>query len=309
MSHPIAPSIDHPAEFVCLDHLNESAQRLFNKSIDAKIIAVFEDKFILHPQAQKILSILKRTLAKPESERPAGHMIIGPSSSGKTGIINKLYRDLGGDPANRVGASERMPILVVEMPPRATEPRVMLAMARALRLPVLTENESRKVTDIILRKLKERHVRMVVFLEFDHIGPIGAMERAVVFHLIKNITNEGISIVGAGTQKCVELILEDEQITSRLRPLYLHGFPKDQTFVNFVATLETFYPFPEPSYISRDHLDYVFQRTQGVAGEVVALLNEAAAWALRNGRNVIDQEALTDCDFIEGLSHSRCGKT
>lgn len=305
----MSQSIDHQGELLCLDHLNESAQRLIKESIDTKIAAVFADKFILHPQAKNILSVLKRTLAKPESERPSGFVIIGPSSSGKTGIVNKLYRDLGGDPANRVGASDRMPILVVEMPPRATEPRVVLAMARALRLPVVTESQSRKVTDIILRKLKERHVRMVVFLEFDHVEPISAQERSVVFHLIKNITNEGISIVGAGTQKCVELILEDEQITSRLRPLYLHGFPKDQTFVDFVATLESFYPFPEPSYISRDHLDFVFKRTQGVAGEVVALLNEAAAWALRNGRNTIDREALTHCDFIEGLSHSQCGKT
>ena len=74
-------------------HLNESARCLLTESLQARLTAVAEDKFILHPQAKNILSILKRTLAKPESERPSGYVIISPSGSGKTCIVNKLYRD------------------------------------------------------------------------------------------------------------------------------------------------------------------------------------------------------------------------
>ena len=283
-------------------HLSRQAQIALNLSIDERLQLVFSDKFVLHPQARRILGILKLAIGKPLSERPASFLIVGASGTGKTSLIHRFYRDLGGDSATRFGASERMPIVVVEMPPRSTEPRVVLAIARSLRLPVVSERETRKVTDIILRKLKERGVRMVIFLEFDHLGTIAEQERQVVFHLLKNITNEGISVVGAGSQECVEYVLEDEQLTSRLRPLYLHGFPKDQSLADFVATLETFYPLPEASALWRDHLDLIFARTNGVAGEIVYLLNEAAAWSIRNGHSCIQLDAIVNCDYIERLA-------
>lgn len=291
-----------------LPHLGPRARRLLNAPLEERLRAVAEDKWVLHNGAKRILRILKQTLAQPLSERPRDFAVIGPTNTGKTATLNCFYRDLGGDPADRVGSSERTPILLVELTGRSTEPRTLLAMARSLRLPVVNERQSREVSDLILRKVKERRVRMVVFLELDHIGPIGKQERSVVFHMMKNITNEGISIVAAGTERCIEYLKEDEQIDSRLRPLYLQGFANNDEYRDFLATLETFYPLPQPSFLWRDYADAIFKKTSGVTGEIVYLLNEAAAWTLREGRTCIDDEALGKCDYIEAISPAQLGK-
>jgi hypothetical protein len=305
---PVARPESSPATELDLSHLDESAKKLLYEPLSRKLEAIFEDKFILHRQATNVLSTFKQALARPKCERPSCYLLVGGAGSGKTGLMHKLFSDLGGDVADRVGTAESMPILIVETPGRATEPRLVLAISRALKMPVITENQSRKVTDIILRKLSQKRVRMVVFLEFDHFAPVPEQEREVAFHFIKNITNEGISVVGVGTQKSCELVLKDEQLTSRLRPLYLQGFANDQEYVNFVGTLESFYPFPRAGFLWRDHIGEIYRRTHGVVGETVMLLNEAAAWALCNGRPSLDREAIDGCKFVEPLAPLRSTK-
>jgi hypothetical protein len=285
-----------------LAHLNNSARQLLHAELPQKLEAVFRDKTIIHAQVKEVLSILKRTLEKPVCQRPSCFLVIGSANTGKTWLADKLFNDLGGDAAKRSGANDRMPLLIVETPARPTEPRIVLSLARAMGLPVVTENESRKVSDLILRKLRERRVRMVMLLEFDNIETLPTQERLVAFHFLKNITNQGISIVPLGTQTCVEYVLEDEQLKSRLRPLYLRGLARDKDYTDFVATLESHYPFPKPGFVWRDHVDKIFERTRGLIGETIMLLNEAAAWALRNGRPSIDAESLEKCDFRDQLT-------
>lgn len=66
--------------------------------------------------------------------------------------------------------------------------------------------------------------------------------------------------------------------------------------------MESFYPFPERSFLAAEPLSSViFARTKGVVGETVVLLNEAAAWALRQNRAKIDELALKSCAYTEPL--------
>jgi hypothetical protein len=110
--------------------------------------------------------------------------------------------------------------------------------------------------------------------------------------------------VAVGTEEIISLIQEDEELASRLRPLRLRGLALDQRFGSFLATLETFFPFQKPSFLPRYTIE-IHRRTAGIIGEVVALLNEAAAWAVRNDRSHIDDEAFKKCAYIPQLIHLR----
>lgn len=282
--------------------LEPAAQALLDADLPAKIEHVFSDKFVLYPLARDTLSVLKDSLGRPKVERPVCWLIVAPVSSGKSALVHRLQRDLGGDAEHKVGAINEMPLLVIEVPSRPTEPRLNLAVARALHMPIASEKESSRISDIILRTLKQRKVRMVVFVEMDHFEPLPDAEQTVVFDFIKNITNEGIVVVGLGTQKCVGTIGKNEALASRFRPKYLTGFAFDASFADFLVTMETYYPFPVRSNLDAEPLcSLIFDRTRGVVGEITQLLNEAAAWALRQGRSCIDKTALESCAYIEPL--------
>lgn len=287
-----------PSEF----KLQESAQSLLEKDLSAKLEGVFQDKFVVHALVKDTLSTLKESLQRPRVERPVCWLIIGPVNSGKSALVHRLQRDLGGDAERKVGAINELPLLVIEVPSRPTEPRLNLAIARALRMPVTSEHESRRISDTILRNLIQRKVRMIVFVEMDHFEPLPEDEQTVVFDFIKNITNEGIVVVGVGTEDCRKAIENHKALASRFRPRFLTGFAPGEEFCDFLTTLESFYPFPNRSFLESAHLrTAIFKRTNGVVGEVVLLLNEAAAWALRQGRPCIDDDALTKCAYTESL--------
>lgn len=295
-----------PCEF----KLQESAQSLLDKDLSAKLEGLFQDKFVVHALVKDTLSTLKESLQRPRVERPVCWLIIGPVNSGKSALVHRLQRDLGGDAERKVGAINELPLLVIEVPSRPTEPRLNLAIARALRMPVASEHESRRISDTILRNLIQRKVRMIVFVEMDHFEPLQEDEQTVVFDFIKNITNEGIVVVGVGTEDCRKAIENHKALASRFRPRFLTGFAQGPEFCDFLTTLESFYPFPSRSFLESDNLrTAIFRRTNGVVGEVVLLLNEAAAWALREGRPCIDEHALTKCAYTESLLPSSKRKT
>ncbi|MBA4137011.1 MAG: hypothetical protein C0518_06825 [Opitutus sp.] len=295
-----------PNEF----QLHESAQQLLDKDLSAKLDWVYRDKFVVHALVKDPLSTLKESLQRPRVERPVCWLIIGPVNSGKSALVHRLQRDLGGDAEKKVGATNEFPLLVIEVPSRPTEPRLNLAIARALRMPVASEHESRKISDTILRNLIQRKVRMVVFVEMDHFDPLPEDEQTVVFDFIKNITNEGIVVVGVGTENCRESIEKHEALASRFRLKFLTGFAQGAEFGDFLTTLESFYPLPARSFLDSEPLrTTIFKRTNGVVGEVTLLLNEAAAWALRQGRPCIDDTALKSCAYTESLLRSEKRKS
>lgn len=299
-----ASSPENPVE-AHLKSLQPNAIAALDAPLGRRIEVTFTDKFILYEDAKIALSILKSALDRPRCERPPGYALVAPSNGGKTALINRLNRDLGGDAAKRAGVHDRMRLLIVKLFARATEPRMALSVARAIGLPCAPGRMSREVSDIIVRELVAKDVKMVVFLEFDNVAPLPKPERQVVFDFVKGITNEGIIVVVVGTEETIELVREEEELVTRLRPLRLHGFARDAAFQSFLRTLETFYPLAQPSYLWRDYYQEIHRRTGGVLGEVVMLVNEAAAWAMRNGRTSIDAESLTQCAYIAPITTVR----
>lgn len=279
------------------NQLRPESRQALGLSLEERLRLIVADKFILYEGAKDILSILKDLLARPVSERPPCYLLTGPSNSGKTGLINRYRRDLGGESSTKVGVHDLVPLLIVPLPARPTDPRIALAIARRVNVPVFTRQPSREVSDLILRELGKRETRVLVLLEFDNLEPLSDQERKISFDFIKDFTNQGISVIGVGTEKSVQLISKDDELNTRLRPLRLKGFACDKEFGSFLATLETFYPFGSPSYLPRFAAD-IHGRTRGVLGEVVLLVNEAAVWAAKNGKSYIDGEALKKCNYI-----------
>lgn len=288
-------------------HLFEETAELLDRSIDEKVRHVFTDKFILTETAKKALGALKEIHQRPKDVvRPPCLAIIGNSNEGKTAISKRFFRDLGGDPARIVGIHDEMSVVLVEMPPRATEPRVCLAIARALGLTAYgSATKSRMVTDNVMRALVAKKVQMLMLIEFQHISPLPGPEQQVVFDLVKGISNHGISVVAVGTEEARVIMATDEQIANRMRVVRLNSFANDVHLWNFLHSLEHYYPLPKASGLSSPTMaKEIYSRTNGVTGEVVALCNAAAAYAIRNKLESVDLAVLKKAALFPPASNA-----
>ena len=206
------------------------------------------------------------------------------------------------------GVHDNVPILIVKLVARATEPRIQLAIARSQGLPVVSRRDAGLLGDLVSRRLLEKKVRMIIMTQFNHVEPLPKTERKVVYDLLQNISDVGIIVVVVGTEVTMDLILEEEELVTRLRPIRLNGFAKDKALAEFLRTLESYYPLPQPSFLWRDHQDLIFKKTSGILGEVVALVNAAAVWAIRNGHASISTKAFENGDYIPPASGPSVGK-
>lgn len=276
-------------------HLFKTTAMLLNEPVEDRVRFVHEDKFIMHANVKKVLGAMKEIYHRPKAVvRPPCLAVIGNSNEGKSAVAKRFFRDLGGDPARFFGIHDEMPVVLVEMPPRATEPRVCLAIARALGLTAYgNAAKSRMVTDNVMRALVAKKVQMLMLIELQHVEPLPESERQVVYDLIKGISNHGISVVGIGTEEARICVAEDEQVANRMRIVRLTSFAHDQEFRDFLHSLQYYYPLPKASNLGSDAMaKEIYSRTNGVVGEVVALCNSAAAYAIKHKRECIDLPVL-----------------
>ena len=272
-------------------HLFEVTAAYLDRSLEERVRYAHEDKFILHAKARVALSAMKDIYNRPKNlARPACLAVIANSNEGKTTVTNRFHKDLGGEAACVLGVHDEMPVVLVEMPARATEPRVCLAIARALGLTAYgSAVKSRMVSDNVMRALVTKKVQILMLSEFQHVSPIPKFERQVVYDLIKGISNHGISIVAIGTQEAKVCLAEDEQVANRMRIVSLTSFALNQEFRDFLHSLEYYYPLPMPSGLgTTDMAKEIYGRTNGITGEVVAFCNAAAVYAMRKKLPCID---------------------
>lgn len=274
-------------------HLLVEAASMLSQSVDERVSWINTDRFILHANAKPVLSAMKDIYNRPACVRPACLAIIGNSNEGKTAVVNRFLRDMGGNTEEIFGNNDEKPIVMAEMPPRATEPRICLAIARALGLTGYANSKSRLVSDHVYRALVAKKVRVLVLMEFQHMSPLPKFERQVVLDMVKGISNQGVSVFAVGTDEAKVKLAEDEQISNRMRVVRVKGFSQGEDLQDFLHSLETFYPLPKSSGLGdASMMARIYKRTNGVTGEVIALCNAAAVWAVRNNRPCIDAEAL-----------------
>ncbi len=289
-------------------HLLADTAALLATPIEERLRWINTDRFILHDKAKPVLSAMKDIFNRPPCIRPPCLAVIGNSNEGKTAIANRFLRDMGGDHTKIFGNHDEMPVVMVEMPPRATEPRVCLAIARALGLAGYANSKSRLVSDHVYRALVAKKVRILILMEFHHIEPLPRCERQVVLDMVKGISNQGVSVIAVGTEEARIMLAEDEQVANRMRVIRVNSFTQGEDLMNFLHSLEAFYPLPKPSGLGeKAMMNRIYRKTLGITGDVVSQCNAAAAWAVRNNRPCIDAEAMEKALLLPSASVATVG--
>lgn len=279
-----------------LDHLSPRTAEAAQLDNASRLEYVNSKRWVTYPRAEAILDRLEDILRHPETTRMPGMLLVGRSNNGKSALLEQFQR-MHPAKDHPEAAAIYAPVIRIDAPPTPSEGALydlILSALATMPRPHYAVGEKR---NLILGLLPKMSVKMLIIDEINSILSGSLPKQREFLNSLKFLSNMlKICIVAAGTQDALQAVKTDDQIHSRLKPEPLVLWKYDMDFRQLLADLETLLPLREPSGLSGSALaKMIHARTNGTIGDTSELINAAASWAIKHGRECINIEVLERC--------------
>lgn len=289
-------------------HLHPSARASVEDSDEARIRRIRTDRWMGYARAQTTLAALEDLLVFPKRLRMPNLLLVGPTNNGKTMILDKFRRS-----HPRLEASDasdgiaEVPVLKVQMPPGPDERRFFGAILEGLGFAGSPSERVSTRQDSAMRWMRLTNVRVLVIDEAHNLLSGASLQQRRLLNLLRWLGNElQIPLVAAGTSEALRAIQSDDQLANRFKPITLPPWRDGQEFRRLMATLEAALPVRHASHLSEDTLaETILSRSEGILGEMVAIVSSAAVRAIESGTEAITAKLLSDTDYIAPTERRR----
>ena len=281
-----------------MKHLSEPIRALAMEEPEKRIVSIKSGCWIGYERAQKAVERIESLLTHPKRSRMPNLLIIGATNNGKTMITERVMK-LHPRTFSEDGEKEIIPILRVQMPPAPSSSIFYTELLKAIEFPVKTigKLENRMLT--VYNLLKRINVRILIIDELHNMLSANASRQREMLGLLRFIGNElCMPMVCLGTQEARDAIRSDPQLENRFEPIFLPFWKNDLAFCNLLASYEISLPLRKVSNLTEDHLrNEIFIKSDGMIGEISAILEKAAIIAIRTG-----EERIT-LDIVKKTGH------
>ncbi len=248
-----------------------------------------------YDRAVLIRGQMDELISHPKIHRMPNLALIAESNNGKTMLLKNFCKK--HNPPNDPNAEKIiLPALMIQTPPSADEGRLYYEIldsfgaAGAIREPEVSKLRRMK---IILRNLE---TRVLILDDFFNIGSSSPAKRRSFLNALRNlgITLE-IPIIVSGTHETLNILSIDRSIANRFKPLFLPKWTLERSIelaklvVSVLSTLEIKIS-PE---LDENHLKKLLFLSEGLLGEMVAVLKLLAEDCIKKDRSSIDHSSLT----------------
>jgi len=263
----------------------------------------FQEHLVVYNAVKDVLADLKYLHEAGVQHGGAGCMLVlGPSGSGKT---ITLHRYKGDHPPVIEAERDRIPILLVEAPPRATPKGLAEVMLAALGDPAPSKGTLQSMSRRVENLLEARGVELVMLDEFQHLVDRQSATGRVAYDAadwIKGLLNKRICpIVLSGTELASQVIEANEQLHRRcasiihLKPLPFGTQDERRYFRGILQEFDSGLPFDKPSGLAdMDFAARIHVATGGLVGRVSHLLTMACRKAISEDLLCLDMQVLGD---------------
>ena len=286
-----------------MDHLHESARRLLQLPVGERIQIVLnpDSRWVPHTVSDQLLAEMKAIFTQPQSNRPKDLLVIGSSNNGKTRHVDRLVRVLHppdqGDPRKR---RDHVPVVAVQVPPGVEESKFLTMLLEKLRAPVKA-GTSKVVLEAQSKVLLSKLGTVVILLdEYHHLFSGNAARQRYFLKYIKFLSNElRIAFIAFGVKQAWSAHREEEQMNNRFRTFIIPRWTFGDAFRELLAGFESGIPLVEPSGLGEDDAmaKWIYNRSEGLIGEVSDILGLAAEDAIRAGTERITLGTLQNIRF------------
>ena len=270
------------------------------EAAESRIQRIRSDRWISYPRAERALAECEELLNFPKRIRMPNLLVVGPTNNGKSAIIERFRRTHPPiEPSKTLDGIAYVPVLKVQMPAGPDERRFFGAILDALGFPGMPSDSVTKRQDSAVRMLHAAGVTCLAIDEVHNLLSGSALQQRRILNLLRWLGNElQIPLIAVGTAEALHAIHSDDQLANRFEPLGLPPWQDDEEFRNLLGTLEAVLPLRRRSDLAKAELARrILCASEGILGEIVAIVTRAAVRAVRTGAERISAKIIEDCGF------------
>jgi SpoVK/Ycf46/Vps4 family AAA+-type ATPase len=250
-------------------------------------------RWIGHQVAMRAHERLAELLARPPAFRTRGLMLVGPYANGKTMIAERFA-------VEHLRTAERQRVWVVQTREGAGLTHFYGSILQALRAPIGKSRDVGRKAEQIDHLLDSLKPRMLIFDEFHNALRGRARDVEAILAFLRWIGRQfDISPVLIGEVAVYDFINATSEMASRFD---LHAVPRWQhgeEFLSLLDSLEGAMPLARASDLSDEPLARtIFQLSEGLIGEIVAIVSAVATAAARSGAERITKSGIEALRYV-----------
>lgn len=274
-------------------HLLDHVRPYLGRSIEDRIAYIRAPRWIGHHVAVQAHERLAELLSHPPALRTRGLMLVGPYSNGKTMIAERFA-------VEHLRTVDPQRMWVVQTREGAGLTHFYGSILQALRAPIGNSRGVGRKAEQIDHLLGSLRPRILIFDEFHNAlrGRVRDVEAVLAF--LRRIGRQfDISPVLIGEVAVYDSINETSEMASRFDLQAVPRWQYGEEFLTLLDSLEGALPLAYASDLSDEPLARtVFQLSEGLIGEIVAIVSAAAVAAARSGEERIKKSSIEELRYI-----------
>ena len=283
------------------DHLFEHVRPYLDRTIEERIAYIRAPRWIGHQAAIESHQRLSDLLSRPPSLRTQGLMIVGPYANGKTMIVERFAVDC-------LKASADQKVWIVQTRGGAGLGHFYASILHALNAPggdMWTVGRKAEQLDHLLAALRPK---VLIFDEFHNALRGRPRDVEAVFAFLRRIGRQyDISPVLVGEVTVYDYICATSEMASRFELFPIPRWSYDEAYLSLLDSLEAALPLARSSDLSAERkARHILGLSEGLIGEIVAILTKAAIAAIQEGDERITRSSIDNLRYIP-LSKRRHG--
>lgn len=279
------------------EHLAESVRPWLQKPAAERVAHLQAPRWIGTQAARDAIDMLQACLDRAPALRTRGVMLIGPYANGKSMIAERFaIMD------RRRAEAERSLRRVVLVQTREGSGLVsfyagILAALEAPQIKARDSSAKAEQLDHLLRQLKPR---VMIFDEFHNCLRGRGRDIEAIFAVLRRFGRDyDLSPVLVGELAIFDHIMLTAEMASRFQLAPVPRWSYDEAYLSLLDSLEAALPLARPSGLSDEPMvRLIFELSEGLIGETVAIVTTAAIAAVRSGDERISRDHLRDLGYI-----------
>ncbi len=275
------------------DHLFDHVRPYLDRSLEDRIAYFRAPRWIGHQGAKQALERLNELLARPPALRTRGLMLVGPYANGKTMIAERFA-------VAHLKASGSQRVWVVQTREGAGLAHFYGSILRALRAPTGNSRDVGRKAEPVDHLLDRLQPRILIFDEFHNALRGRSRDVEAVLAFLRRIGRQfDISPILIGEVTVYDFINATDEMASRFELLAAPRWRYDEEFLALLDSLEGALPLARRSDLSEEKLAReIFRLSEGLIGEIVAIVTTAAVAAARSGAERITKTSIDELDYV-----------
>jgi SpoVK/Ycf46/Vps4 family AAA+-type ATPase len=275
------------------DHLFDSVRSYLDRNMEDRIAYIRAPRWIGHRVAMQAHERLAELLSRPPTLRTRGLIIVGPYANGKTMIAERFA-------VEHLKTADQQKVWVVQTREGAGLAHFYGSILHALRAPTGNSRDIGRKAEQVDHLLGSLKPRILIFDEFHNALRGRSRDVEAVFAFLRRIGRQyDISPVLIGEVAVYDFINATSEMASRFELLAVPRWQYGEEFLALLDSLEGALPLERSSDLSDELLARkIFQLSEGLIGEIVAIVTTAAVAAARSGAERITKAVVAELSYI-----------